>query len=154
MNNSCSAGCIQVEKIFQNAEQRDLPRDDTGGNPERSGDDDYEMSNDPRLLEFPCFLAIQGDDHGHFNYAVMSYAVANHHNECLKTLHQQIGASWHGGLAECAAEDDNLEALMYIVEKMGYIDDTDHLIDGPKVSVRCQNYLKTFPICKTILIPA
>lgn len=125
MNPSCTAGCIEVEQIFQEAEQRDLYRDDTG--------------DDPRMSKFPCFLSIKNGDYGHFNYAVMGYAVANHHNECLKILHRQTGARWHSSLACYAAEEDNLDALRYIVEHM---DDIDTSFDVPTMSVRCQNYLK------------
>lgn len=102
----CLDGCIEFADQIYN----------------HQSDDMYEVidNNFDLLKKFKCTQPIIDGDYGHINYALMAYATKNGHLECLKKLHK-LGADWHTDLAEVAAENNQIECLKYIMERMGRV---------------------------------
>lgn len=120
----CDKGCVKVDKILQG----ELDEDELC-------DDRSEIIDifDDQLSEYPCYLEIIDGDYGHLNYAVAAYVVKNGHFDCLKELYETTnGFMWHNDLASVAIENNRLNELKYILEKMGDIEDIKVLMRNAK----------------------
>lgn len=100
-------------------------------------DDENNDNTDNEISHFEAYEALYDGCHPQYN--LPAYCVEINHVDCLKTISKEKNFMWHADLAIIAIENDNLEALIYIVDNMG---DVEMDIDMNDVGPNCKRYVK------------
>ena len=130
----CTNGCCEVGKYVY------------GENSTFFDDEEDEENNDEdiEIKHYPAYEAYFGD-YGDNNYALPAYCLEKNHLECLKQISKEPKFMYHGDLAICAIESDNLEFLKFIVECLGDVSIDVKISDvGPNCLEYVKNLLKKY----------
>jgi hypothetical protein len=105
----CPDGCVLTE-IYINC------------NINSKGDqyEDWKHLKSKKSRKLKCFQAINTEDYGHWNYAVMAFAARHGHLKCLESLYK-MGASYHADVAIVAKEANQLKCYDFIVKNFSDI---------------------------------
>lgn len=118
----CSKNCCKVGKIIYG-----------------SIDSDIIEENITELETYKAFNEMYIDCCGDDNYLLPSYCVSIGHVNCLKQISKEKGFMYHSDLAIVAVENDQLECLKFIIEKLGHVKtEFDMETIGPK----CKKYVE------------